>query len=124
MAENQKPKTINKSSDKQRKINISVDVKKLIKEWFVSGQKSTYMNLTLNLMPDGEVDNYGNLGYVVQTPPKSIKEEHSKMTKEERPRWPIVGNGVEYEYKPIGESVEDIQNAPAASSSDFDDLPF
>lgn len=124
MAENQKPKTINQSSDQQRTINLSIDVKKLIKEWFVSGQKSTYINLTLKMMPDGEVDNYGNLGYITQVPPKSVKEEHAKLDKEQRPRWPIVGNGVEFERIPQGESLQDIQNAPAASADDFDDLPF
>lgn len=124
MAEKQRPKTINKSSDSQRTINISIDVKKLIKEWFVSGEKSTYINLTLKMLPDGEVDNYGNLGYVTQIPPKSVKEEQNKLPKEERTKWPIVGNGTEFEYAPKGESVADLQDAPPASGGDFDDLPF
>lgn len=124
MSEKTKPRTINKASNEQRTINFSINVKKLIKEWFVSGQKSTYANFTLKLMPDGEVDNYGNLGYITQVPPKSIKEEQSKLPNEERTKWPIVGNGVEYERVPQGESIDDIQNAPPASSDAFDDLPF
>lgn len=124
-----KRKSINKASSDTREIFISIDVKKINKDWLHVGEKGTYLKLKFRLMPDGTVDKYGNLGMVTQEVPKSVwePEKESGIPIEERTKSIILGNGVEFEkWKPVNENVPGSEEGAIASSllEPLDDLPF
>lgn len=64
--------------------NVSVDVTKLDKTRFVTGKKGgVYLSLDFKYNKDG-ADQYGNAGFVTQSPTKEERAAKTKM--------PIVGN--------------------------------
>lgn len=126
MSEKNKPRGINKSSNKTRFINLSIDTKKINKDWLVVGEKGgVWLNLTLMMKPDGEVDRFENLGMIVQPLP-SDKYKAAKKAGEEPEQGPIVGNGKELYFEPYeeGEKKSFDELDPEAQNKIMDDLPF
>lgn len=115
----QRPKTKNESSTSKRFIQIRLDVTKFEKDLFFEGEKGTYADITLMLMPDGTIDKYGSLGMVVQKVPKEVWEQNKKR------QGNILGNGYEYEWNAsANESMPGQGEFHQASQEAIDDLPF
>jgi hypothetical protein len=107
------PNRINKAGDFKRYIKMSIDVKKLNKDWFfVSRDKETdevkavYLKMTLCMQPDGEVDKYGQLGFIVQDVPQEISKAEKDLPKNERSKGEILGNAEELEWVRAEEKTE------------------
>lgn len=121
--EKQRPPTKNQASDKKRFIKMSIDVQKIKKEWLFAGEKGTYLNVTLQLLPDGELDQHGNLGMITQDVPKEIYEAEKSLPKAQKTLGPILGNGAEMDWAPSTEAVPG-QEIGAMGAAEDDDLPF
>lgn len=106
----QQPNRINKAGDFKRFIRMSIDVTKLKKDWFYVSKnedgstKAVYLKMTLMMLPDGETDKFGQLGFIVQDVPKEIFEQDRKA------KGDILGNAEELEWKKEEEKVELISN--------------
>ena len=126
----ERPKTTNKSSDQKRFIDISIDVTKINNDWLFVGEKGTYLHMTLAMMPDGEIDNFGNLGMITQKVPKKVYEAELKLPKNQKQRGAILGNAAEFERKgmegmPGAEEGEMVGNKSEKEKEEIkDDLPF
>lgn len=120
----ERPKTINKASDDVRYLDISIDVQKIIKEWIYAGEKGSYLHLRLRMLPDGKVDNNGNLGFVSQKMPKDVREARKAQGMEGNDlRGPILGNACEFEpFKNEGQPGS--ESGERISEEGMDDLPF
>lgn len=114
--EKKMPKGINKSSDKKRFIKIRIDTTKIKKEWITFGAKGSYLDMTLQLLPNGEVDRYENLGMITQDVPSHVYKE-DKTSKGD-----ILGNARELDWSGDNESVPGA--AIPETPGDIDDLPF
>lgn len=114
----------NQSSDKKRFIKQRIKVSSLNKDWLFIGEKNdVYADITLALLPDGTVDQYGNLGMITQDVPKSIAEAEKGFEKKDRTLGPILGNG--FEFKPVGYQEDKVVMASDTSNREaIDDLPF
>jgi hypothetical protein len=114
----------NQSSDKKRYIKQRIKLNILNKDWLFIGEKNdVYADITLALLPDGTVDQYGNLGMITQDVPKSIQEAEKGFEKKDRTLGPILGNG--FEFKPVGYQEDKVVMASDAESQDaVDNLPF
>ena len=113
-----RPKTKNQASTERRFIKISINVQKINKEWLQQGEKGVYLNLTLFMLPDGEVDKFGNLGMVVQDVPKVIYEKDKSVKGE------ILGNAAELDWESKDEGVPGAEVNNIISNKDTDYLPF
>jgi hypothetical protein len=95
-------------------INISINVKKILKEHMKTGKNGTYLDLFLFQNRDGK-DKYGNDGMVFQTVSKEAREMSIKG--------PILGN-----FKFVAKAVEATEAAPKPLNrpvgDEFDDVPF
>lgn len=117
-----KPVKINKSSDRKRFIKLPIEVAKLNKEFFTTylkkdGTEVLQCNLTLQLLPDGTVDGYGNLGMITQDVPQELALKNKEL------RGEIVGNGCEFPPKDYEEFVP--KAVTKEKLAEFtDDLPF
>lgn len=111
------PVGVNNSSDKTRYIKLKIDVMKIKKEWLFSAPSgAVYADLTLHLLPDGEVDDYENLGMITQDVPKKIWENDRTV------RGAILGNGRENEFR---QQVATPGIESGSLGNDLnDDLPF
>lgn len=90
-----------------------IDVTKIKKEWLFASQKGAkYLDITLLENKNGP-DDYGNDGFIVQSPPR---EEREKGTK-----GPIIGNWKR--IQPKGKPAEKPKPTPEAKD-DGDDVPF
>jgi len=118
--EKQKPKGVNKASTEKRFIKMRLDVTKINKAWLLAGQKGTYMDLTLHMLPDGEVDGYENLGMITQDVPKDVYKVDKKA------KGPILGNGKEITWDNSAAAEGSVGEAlsPVSSNDVDDDLPF
>lgn len=107
-------------------IKVSIDVKKIKKEWLHEGEKGTYLNATL--LFNEEQDQYGNNGMIVQDVPKKIYEAEKKLTADKKSKGPILGNGKVWASEPVsnegkpGEETGRTYTPP--TEGDDDDLPF
>lgn len=127
-----RPKTVNNSSDEKRFIKLNIDVTKINKDWLVVGEKGTYLNITLAMLPDGELDGYGNLGMITQDVPKSIFENERTVPSDKKTRGSILGNAAEFQRRNFDEAGQPGSNAgktmgniPKKDADDADDdLPF
>lgn len=131
MSEQQKMPTKNEASNKMRFIDISINVKEIIKEWIHAGKKGDYLNLTLCMKPDGEMDDFGNLGFVTQKVPTSVYKEAEAKEKGSGKliRGPILGNACEVDWSQSrGGGASEIQpggdTGNLISSEAMNDLPF
>lgn len=123
MADNKKaPTTKNQSSNKKRWITMRINVDEINKDWIFPGEKGNYLDITLGLLPDGEVDKYGSLGMVTQKVPPSVYKEDKKA------QGSILGNGYEYDWAAGGggtyENRPDTELKGKLSQEEIDDLPF
>lgn len=129
MADKKRPKTKNLASNSKRYLKISIDVRKINKEWLFEGKDtSTYLNVTLHMLPDGTLDKYGNLGMITQDVPKEIYEaaekEQKGMGKEIKGN--ILGNAAELDWSEYSGAQPGVENGIVGHYSDeaVDDLPF
>lgn len=121
-----RPETTNKSSDSKRYIEMSIDLDEVIKDWIFigekekkNGRKGKYLHITLALLPDGQLDGYGNLGMVTQKVPKEVYIENKET------RGPILGNGSEFKRKSSEpEGQPGVETAKRGVDEDDIDLPF
>lgn len=113
-----KPKSKNESSDKKRFIQMRLNVKEINKAWIFGGEKGDYLDITLMLLPDGQVDKYGSLGMIVQKVPKTVWEKDKKA------QGNILGNGYEYEWSSSSEAVPGNEQLETLTPEEIDDLPF
>jgi len=117
------PNRINKAGDFKRYIRMSIDVTKLNKDWFYVSKnedgsvKAVYAKVTLVMQPDGVVDKYGSLGFIVQEIPKEVAKENKDL------KGPILGNGEELEWKREEEKVERVTDSEEADDI-MEGLPF
>jgi len=127
MSDKKMPKGINIAKDEVRWIDISIDVQKILKEWLVAGEKGTYLNMKLRMLPDGQVDQYECLGFITQTVPKEVYNaaEKEKKGSGRDIKNVILGNAKELQW---GE--RDTEGLPGQQSGNLvgdepvDDLPF
>jgi hypothetical protein len=126
------PNRINKASKDKRFIKMSIDVSKLKREWFyISKDKETdeikgvYAKLTLSMLPDGEVDKYGQLGFIVQDVPQEISKAEMDKPKNERTRGEILGNAEELEWAREETKLTAVTDIDSEEADDIlDNLPF
>ena len=100
-------------------IKIKIDVSKIKKDWLIPGVKGVYAELTLQMLPDGEVDGYENLGMITQDVPKKVYMEDKTV------KGPILGNAAELSWDRNDEA-SIIPSVNSESDKEFtaDDLPF
>ena len=111
------PTRINKAGNHKRYIRMSLDVKKINKDWlYVAESGAVYLKATLVMLPDGTIDQYGQLGFVAQEVPKEVYQNDKKAKGE------ILGNAEEIEWKKDEEKVKLIDKVN--DSEVLDDLPF
>jgi hypothetical protein len=91
VVEKRKPKKINKASNDYRWIDIDVDLDKLNPKFLVIGQKTghRFLKMRLRMEPDGDVDKFGNLGFVAQVVPTDMYKKDKSLKGE------ILGNACE-----------------------------
>lgn len=128
MSEERKgPPTKNEASNKTRRIDFDIDVRKLVKEWIFAGKKGDYLKCQLVMKPDGEMDDYGQLGFVTQPVPRELylAAEKEKKGSGKLISSPILGNAREYDWDNYGNSKESIEDISGATLGEpVDDLPF
>jgi len=111
--EKKQPKRINQAKKERRYIDLDIDLKKINKDWLHVSEKTgaIYLKMVLFMLPDGEVDKYGRLGFIKQRVPEGVEA-----------RGEIIGNGEELEWS----REEDVTVvASKIESKDWvDDLPF
>lgn len=114
----QKPKGVNIASDKKRFIKQRINLSKINKEYLFKGKDGDiYLDQTLHLLPDGEVDRYENLGMITQDVPKEI------YSKDKNIRGEILGNARENLWE-SDNNAESIPGVDLPTLDDSDDLPF
>jgi len=117
----QLPKGINKSSKDKRYIRLRLDVTKINKDFLYVGEKGVYLDATLHMLPDGEVDNNENLGFITQDVPNALRKENSTL------KGAILGNAKENYWEKQAQESSPGVDLPIASGDDngiMDDLPF
>lgn len=113
---------INQSSDEDsRNIDISINVTKILKEWLTSLESGTFLNLRMKMLPNGKVDQFGQLAFVSQKPPKDFEKD---VPKDKKTKWPILGNAIQWPSTQNGTSISDAQNAGTASEAVLEELQF
>lgn len=125
----ERPKTKNEASDDYRWIDLSINVAKIKKEWLVDGEKGTYLNCKLRMMPNGKTDKFGNLGFIAQSVPTEIYKAAEKAEKGsgKKIEGVILGNGAELDWGKGAEGQPGVQTGTLRGTdgaADNDDLPF
>lgn len=103
-------------------IKISIDVKKINKDWLFPGEKGTYLNVTL--LYNEEQDQYGHNGMLVQDVPKKIYEAEKKLDASKKSKGTILGNGKVWANEPTSQEGRPGQEGPKMGADVDDDLPF
>ena len=100
MADEKKgPKRINKAGAHTRRINFKINLAKLNKDWFyINKDGEPILQGTLVMKPDGEVGEYGDLGFLTQDVPTEIYKK-LKAEDKEIPKGIILGNAEELDWK-------------------------
>jgi len=111
--EKKQPKRINVAKKERRYIDLDIDLKKINKDWLHVSEKTgaIYLKMVLFMLPDGEVDKYGRLGFIKQRVPEGIEE-----------RGEIIGNGEELEWSREEDVTVVASKIPQKDWAD--DLPF
>lgn len=124
MADKKRPKTINECSGKVRYLECSMDVTKIRKDWLIQGEKGgVYLNFKFRMLPNGEVDRFGNLAMLTQKVPADIVKAEKDLDKDQKTSGPILGNACEFEpFKPEGTPGDD--SGEKVTEEAMDDLPF
>lgn len=125
MSEKKRPQTKNQASDQKRFIKMSINVQKINREWIVRGEKGDYLNLTLQMLPDGQLDKFGNLGMITQDVPKDIYDaaEAERKGSGKDIKGEILGNGAEFDWG-SKEGAPSAQFNIGNMTAPLDDLPF
>lgn len=123
------PKGINIAKGDVRWIDMSIDVTKIKKEWLTTGLKGTYLNLKLRMLPDGEVDKYECLGFLVQQAPTEIYKaaEAKQKGSGKELKGEILGNAKELDWNSSNnEGIPGQQGGTLVgeNSGVADDIPF
>lgn len=118
------PKKINRAGSHTRKIEIDIDLSKVRKDWiFVTDKGVPRLKLRLVMKPDGEVSEYGQLGFITQPLPtelwKKAKKEGVDPEKD-----PILGNAEELEWPKAGAAEESYMPSEEEAEAMKDKLPF
>jgi hypothetical protein len=122
--EKKRPATKNQASDQKRFIKMSIDVTKINKDWlFVGDNGAVYLNCTLQMLPNGELDRFGNLGMITQDVPKAVYEAEKNKPKNEKSQGEILGNGAELDWKPEVHTPGS-ETGQMGAGEIKDDLPF
>lgn len=128
MSDKKRPKGINIAKNEVRWIDISIDVQKINKDWLTQGEKGVYLNLKLRMLPDGTVDNYDCLGFIVQSVPSEIYKaaEQKEKGSGKKIEGIILGNAKELDWSNRNEEgIPGSQYGQIGVSDDIaDDLPF
>lgn len=127
--EKKKLPTKNEASTKYRFIDMSINVREILKQWIHSGEKGDYLNMVLHMRPDGEVDAYGNLGMITQKVPKSVYDAAEKENKGSGKdiKGPILGNAAEIDWDKLkggGGGFTPGSDYGTLGTSEEDKLPF
>jgi len=117
-----KVQTQNKASKEKRLIRMSINLMAIDKEFIIVGEKGVYANITLVMKPDGEIDDYGNLGMVVQDVPTEVYK------KDKTKKGAILGNGKEFIPRGGASDADTAKPISELSTKEkdelLDDLPF
>lgn len=126
MSEKKRPPTKNQASDKKRFIDFSVNVRDIKKEWIIPGEKGDYLNLRFIMLPDGEVDKYGNCGMIVQNVPTQLYKaaEAKQKGSGKELKGSILGNATEFDWNSEREGQPGTMQDHALPTEPIDDLPF
>lgn len=117
MAKGEKPVGVNKASSAKRFIELEIDVKKINKDWLRIDEKGrVWMTMVLGLLPDGEVNQYGQLGAVSQKVPTDKWKADNEL------KDIILGNGMEKQWG--NKESTPSSNSAAGVTEPLDDLPF
>lgn len=121
-----RPPTKNLASDQKRFIKMSLNVREIYKQWIQSGEKGDYLGITLHLLPDGTVDQYGQLGMVTQDVPTSVYKaaEEEKKGNGKLLQGPILGNGIEFDWNRNTEGQPGTETGAFLTEEAMNDLPF
>lgn len=123
MSDKKRPETVNQCSDQKRFIKISINVRKINRNWIVPGETGDYLNITLQMLPNGDLDRFGNLGMITQDVPQVIVKQEKDLPKEQRSNGEILGNGAEFARKKP-EGTPGAESDELISADAIDDLPF
>lgn len=121
MSEKKMPTGINVAKNEKRYLQMRLDVKKMNKDFFYVGKEGVYCDVTLHMKPDGEVDKYGNLGFITQDVPYEMRKKDKDLKGE------IIGNARENEWSGSSTSEStpgETENLEVGASEIDDDLPF
>ena len=134
MAKGEKPVTVNyEQGTNKRFIKMSIDVSaaSLNKDLLVPHESGkVFLHMTLQMLPEGKTDKYGNLGMITQDVPSSIYEKEKHLPVAQRTQGKILGNGAEFERRAPAGSPGDSSGETLADMSEeerdkiADDLPF
>lgn len=130
MSENKKPVTVNYEQGGKRYIRMSIDMNKINRDLLVQGEKGVYLQVTLQMKGNGEVDKFGNLGMITQDVPAAIYQKEKHLPVGQRTQGPILGNGAEFERRAPEGMPGDTSGTVMSDLPDeekqkaFDDLPF
>ncbi len=119
--EKKRPKGKNQASDKKRFIQGRINVKDINKDYLFVGKDGVYLDFTLQMLPDGELDGFENLGMLTQDVPYELRKKDKDL------RGPILGNMRENEWEGSGSSekaVGSTEGLQMGASGVEDDLPF
>ena len=103
-------------------IKMSIDVKKINKDWLFPGEKGTYLSVTL--LYNEEQDQYGNNGMLLQDVPKKIYEAEKNLDASRKTKSVILGNGKVFSNEPSNREGQPGKEGSAMGVDEDDDLPF
>ena len=127
MTEKRKPKGINIAKDEVRWIDMSLDVQKINKDWLIPGEKSgVWLNLKMRMLPDGTVDKYECLGFIVQSVPSDVYKAAEEKEKGSGKKIDgiILGNAKELQWDNEVVVPGSVTGASGIPTEVADDLPF
>ena len=122
------PNKINKAGKHNRYIKQKIDLMKLNKDWFFikrdddGNVKAIYADITLFMKPDGEVDKYGQLGFIKQDVPAEVIKS-ARESAGPKPEGAIIGNAEELEWVKQDES-EGAELVTEEDEDAMEGLPF
>lgn len=117
VVEKNKPKKINRSDPENfRWINGDINLSKIDKSWLRKGKDSgdLYLDFSMRMQPEGQVDQFGKLAMITQTVPSDI------FRADKTARGAIIGNAEQLEWGNNNHEEE----KTSVTNSDFEDLPF
>jgi len=118
--EKKMPNGVNIASDKKRFIRGRINLSMIEKDLLTQGKTGVFLDFTLQMLPNGEVDRYENLGMLTQDVPTEVyKKDKDRKGK-------ILGNMRENVWDKSSGGTETVPGTQLdiASPEAVDDLPF